>query len=346
MDSKGKVKKNRYLHKQIVLQSITIVIISVMSFLLIDFFKNAILQNNWNYDPIDGIGMIGPMSLLMWFFSYKAMKISGKHMEVLMNGLSQVADGNFNIRLDLEAAEPIKDLYKNFNKMISELQEVQTLRDDFINHFSHEFKTPISSINGFATLLLEENITKEEQKEYLGIIARESGRLSALSDSALLLTKLESQHFVLNSEEYQLDEQIKECIILLMPQMNKKSIEISVELPSVKYYGNANLMKHIWINLLSNAVKYSDYNGKIKIELREKRNTAVVAISDSGKGMGEETKRRAFEKYYQDEGEEKQSGIGLGLTIVKKIVDLVAGRIEIGNNEGKGCKFSVFLPEK
>ena len=341
----GANKNNKILQKRMIIQSIAIVIISVMSFLLVEFFKNAILNNNWNYDPIDGIGMIGPMGLLMWIFSYHAMKMSGKYMDILIKGISKVAEGDFSTRLDLKSAGPIIELYRNFNKMAEELEGVQSLRDDFIDHFSHEFKTPIMSINGFASLLLEEEITREEQEKYLGIIARESSRLAALSDSALLLTKLESQCFVLNLEKYQLDEQLKECIILLLPQMNNKSIEISVDLLPVKYIGNAELMKHIWINLLGNAVKFSDHNGKINVELKEKSKTAVVSISDTGKGMGEEAKQRAFEKYYQDENNGKQRGLGLGLTIVHKIVDLVGGRIEIESSPGKGSRFSVFLPK-
>ena len=272
------------------------------------------------------------------------MKISGKYMYDLMDAISKVANGDFSTRLDNDTAGPVVELYDNFNKMTAELEGVQTLRDDFINHFSHEFKTPITSINGFASLLMEEDLSEDEKKKYLEIIAAESDRLAKLSDSALLLTKLESQHLVPVSESFQLDEQIKQCIIILMPQFNKKNIDLSVNLEPVRIFGSADLIKHIWLNLLGNAVKYTEAGGKVKVELKEEESTAVAAISDNGAGMGKEAVTRAFEKYYQDESREKQKGLGLGLTIVKKAADLCGGRVEITSSPGKGSRFTVFLP--
>ena len=336
-------KKSRPLRRWLILQSVRIVILSVMTFLLVEFFINIVMGRNPGYEPIDGIGMIVPMGVLMYVLSYNIMKKISKYLNELIESISRVASGAFSVRMDEKSAGPVKELYANFNKMTADLESVQTLRDDFINHFSHEFRTPITSINGFANLLLEESVTMEEQKEYLGIIASESEGLSKLSESALLLTKLESQHFIFNSESYQLDEQLRECAILLMPQMTRKEINLSTSLPPVRYIGNTDLMKHIWMNILGNAVKYSNAGGVIDIELKEESSTAVVSISDSGPGMSEQTVNHAFEKYYQDESGVKQRGLGLGLSIVKKIVDLCAGRIEVTSTPGKGSCFTVYL---
>ena len=340
-----KTKKSRPLRRWLILQSVSIVILSVMAFLLVEFFVNIVLRQDPDYNAIDGIGMIGPMGILMWLLSYNIMKKISRYLSELMNAISGVAGGDFAIRMNEETAGPVKELYKNFNKMTSELEGVQTLRDDFINHFSHEFKTPIASINGFTRLLLEDDVTIEEQKKYLGIIAAESDRLARMSESTLLLTKLESQHILPDTETYQLDEQIRQCIILLMPQMNDKDIDLSVNLSQVGYDGNEDLMKHVWMNLLGNALKYSDRSGKIGIELTEDESAVVVSISDSGPGMSEEAVARACEKYYQDESRVSHQGLGLGLAIVNRIIDICDGKLEISTSPGNGSCFTVFLPK-
>ncbi len=343
MKQKTKIMKNKPLRRWMILQSVIIVIISVMTFLLVEFFVNGIIKHNWKYDPIDALGMIGPMSLFMWLVSYNFIKISSKYINQLMNGITTVADGDFSVRLDESDAGAMSELFRNFNKMASELEGVQTLRDDFINHFSHEFKTPITSINGFSTILRDEELPEEEAWKYLDIITSESKRLASLSDNALLITKLESQHIILNQTYFQLDEQVRESVILLMPQINKKEIELSVDLSPVKYSGNPELMKHIWINLLDNAVKYSSPGGNISISLSSKNGEIVFSITDKGIGMDEEAKTRIFEKYFQDKANSRQPGLGLGLSIVHRILILCQGRIEVESSQGKGSSFTVFL---
>ncbi len=345
MKEKKTVRAERPLRRWLILQSVAIVIISVMAFLLVEFFINRVMTYNPYYDPINGLGMIGPMGILMWFLSYNIIKKGNKYLQELMQGISKVAGGDFSTRLDERTAGPVRDLYKNFNKMTSELEGVQTLRDDFINHFSHEFKTPIMSIHGFASLLMEENVTEDEESNYLGIIAAESQRLANLSESALLLAKLESQQLIPEPEEYPLDEQIKECVIMLLPRIEKKYIDLSADLKPAMYNGNADLMKHVWLNLIGNAVKFTEKNGKIDIELTESPSEITVSISDSGIGMNEEVRLRIFEKYYQDEGNDQLQGLGLGLAIVKKIVDLCSGRVEVTSEPGEGSCFAVFLPK-
>ena len=160
----------------------------------------------------------------------------------LTRGLRAVADGDFSQRLEPEKGGPLQPAYEDFNKMSMELQSIQTLRTDFINHFSHEFKTPITAIKGFAELL-----------QYLQIILDESSRLADLANSTLLLTKLESQQCIAEKRPYSLDEQIKRCAILLSPAWEKKRISFTANLEPAEYAGNEELMRHVWINLLNNA---------------------------------------------------------------------------------------------
>ena len=165
--------------------------------------------------------------------------------------LKKDADTQMCIRDSLQPA------YEDFNKMSKELQSIQTLRSDFINHFSHEFKTPITAIKGFAELLREPDTTPEEREQYLQIILDESSHLADLANSTLLLTRLESQQFIAEKRPYPLDEQIKRCAILLSPSWEKKQISFTASLEPAEFVGNEELMRHVWINLLDNAVKYT-----------------------------------------------------------------------------------------
>jgi signal transduction histidine kinase len=345
MKDKSDIPGTRELRKGMLIQSIVIVIASVMAFEFLEYYLNVMRNNNVpTYAPILGIGMIVPMGLLMGLLSYNSMKATNRFIARLVSGITKVADGDFGSRLDTAKSGPYKDVFIKFNKMSAELQGVQTLRDDFINQFSHEFKTPITSINGFAKLLLEEEVSEEDKREYLGIIATESERLADLSNSTLLLAKLESQQYVLDKEPYPLDEQIKQCVILLAAQWGKKQLDLSADLEPATYNGNADLMKQVWINLLSNAIKFTPEHGEIAVSLKRGQGAIVVTVADSGKGMTGEEMSRAFEKYYQGASVRSSKGLGLGLAIVKKIVELCDGRIDVQSSPGDGSAFAVTLP--
>lgn len=338
-------KSARRLRRRAFLSAGGVVIASVCSFGMIEYYTNIILGWNPSYNPILMIGMIGPMGLLMGLIAYASGRASSRYTGKLMSAIEKVSNGKFGVRLDVDKAGPYHEVFADFNAMCQELQSVQTLRDDFINHFSHEFKTPITSINGFARLLLEENVSDEERRRYLEIIASESERLAELSNNALLMTKLESQQHIADTAPYALDEQIRRCAILLMPQWSKKKIDLSADLEQATYTGNADLMQHVWINLLGNAVKFTPEHGEVTIGLKRNGKVLTVAVSDTGKGMAEEELVRAFEKYYQGDSSSKSKGLGLGLAIVKRIVDLAGGRIEARSSLGEGSTFTVYLPQ-
>lgn len=337
-------KTTRSLRRSAVLWGVAVVIASVFAFGAIEYFANIIMGWNRRYNPVTMIGMIGPMGILMGLISYASWRATSRYTTRLIQAIDMVSEGNFGVRLDDLDAGHYREVYLNFNAMCEELQKVQTLRDDFINHFSHEFKTPITSISGFARLLLEESASEEEKRRYLEIIASESERLAELSSSALLMTKLDSQQHVFDKEDYALDEQIKQCVILLSPQWSKKGIAFSADLESVVYRGDADLVRQVWINLLGNAIKFSPDRGEISVGLKADRGTAVVTVSDRGKGMTKEELSRAFEKYYQGDTARSSKGLGLGLAIVKRIVELCGGRVEARSQLGEGSAFTVYLP--
>ncbi len=274
-----------------------------------------------------------------WFNFHLNRCVSG-----LTRGLASVAEGDYAVRLDPKQAGPLWAAYEHFNKMGEELQSVQILREGFIDHFSHEFKTPIAAIQGFAELLKESDITAQEREQYLGIIVEESSRLAELTNSTLLLSRLESQTSVPNAKPFSLDEQIKRCAILLSHSWEEKGIVFSADLEPVEYVGNEELMRHVWINLLSNAIQHTPPGGEVSVTLKDGGHEVVVQVQDNGAGMSAEVQEHIFDKYYQGDPSHRSKGLGLGLSIVRQIVSLCGGEIVVRSEEGQGSTFAVHLP--
>ena len=185
---------------------------------------------------------------------------------------------------------------------------------------------------------------EEEQKKYLKIIVDESARLSNLATSTILLSKLTAQSIVTDIEEYDLGEQLRECSIILSGKWLQKNMEFDVSLDQVMYSGNKEMMQHLWINLLDNAVKYTPEGGKITVSVREENNYAIVKIADTGEGMSKEIQKNLFDPYFQGDSSHSSQGLGLGLSIVKRIVELCKGTISVRSTMGEGSIFMVILP--
>lgn len=315
--------------------------LSVMAYELVEYFVN---YNNPDYRPVVGLGMIIPMALLMELYTFFLSRHLNRKVNTLANAINQVAGGNYDVTLDVKKAAPMPDVAENFNKMTAELKSVHTLRNDFINDFSHEFKTPITSINGFANLLLETEVTEEERRQYLTIIAEESSRLSTLAEETLMMSRLDSQQNIIDQEWYALDEQIRQNLILLSKDWGAKLIEIDTDLNPVSYLGNPALMSHIWLNLISNAIKFTPGHGRIAVNLKESGGKIYVSVADNGKGMTKEETSRIFNKYYQADASHATKGLGLGLSIAHRIVELCGGEIQVASTPGEGSTFTVILP--
>ena len=264
----------------------------------------------------------------------------------LIAATKTVAKGDFAVRLESEnQIGEIAELIDSFNVMTEELSGIEMFRSDFINTFSHEFKTPIVSIRGFAKQLQNENLTPEERREYTDIIIAESERLTKLSSNILLLSKLEHQTILSDQTTFSLDEQLRSDILLLEKQWSKKNLEIEPDLNEVTYYGNAELLSQLWVNLLSNAIKFTPEGGWIKIMLTQDFEQVKVVIRDNGIGMRPDTLQHIFEKFYQGDGSHSVEGNGLGLSLVKRIVELCGGSISVESEEGKGTAVYVSLPK-
>lgn len=263
----------------------------------------------------------------------------------IYNAADEIAKGNYDINIRVRGLNAVKDLCIKFNTTAKELNSVETLRSDFINNFSHEFKTPIVSISGFAKILREGNATEEETNEYLDIIISESNRLSELSTSILSLSKLEKQTTLAHRNEFNVSEQIRTAIIMLDNKWNSKNIEIDLDCDDeYKITGDKNLLQQLWTNIIDNAYKYSDEDTEIKITVRKEDDKLIFTCKDSGHGMTNTEVKHVFDKFYQGDLNHKSGGNGLGLSVAKIICDLHHGEIEIKSTGKYGSVFEVRLP--
>lgn len=266
-------------------------------------------------------------------------------IQEISDGTKEIARGNFDFRLkeDIPVTE-LRDMAHNFNIMANELAGTELLRNDFVENVSHEFKTPLSSIEGYATLLQKKDLSEEKRLEYTCRILLGTRRLSALASNILLLSRLEHQEIEIKRETYSLDEQLRETILMLEERWTTKNIQLDIQLDTVNYYGNHDLLGQVWQNIFDNAVKFAPENGNVYIVLKKKPNTVCVSIADNGIGMSPETSARIFEKFYQGDTSHAAAGNGLGLPLAKRIVELHGGEISVSTKQGKGSTFKVSLP--
>ena len=261
--------------------------------------------------------------------------------------MKRVAKGDFGIRLRSKSVfKLIKEVYGSFNLMTEELGMTEIVQTDFVSNVSHEFKTPINAIEGYATLLQGGAQSDAEREVYVEKILLNTERLSELVSNILLISKIENQAIQTPSVSFRLDEQIRGAIVDLEAKWGKKNIEFDVELDFVDYVGNQSLLRHVWDNLIDNAVKFSPAGSEIKIRLDAKDGRVTFSIADRGCGIDEKAKEHIFDKFFQGDSSHKGEGNGLGLSLVKKIVDIHGGNVSVENRTDGGCCFKVSLPYK
>ena len=268
-----------------------------------------------------------------------------KPVKEISKASRKVAKGDFSVRLKPGGSGEIRDLADNFNSMVEELSANEYLHKEFVSNVSHEFSTPITSIQGYAKLMKRDNLTAEQRAEYADIIIAESSRLSRLSTDLLKLSELDNKNSITDFTEFSLDEQVRSVIILLQHNWENKNISLDISLEKINYIGDETLLHQIWVNLISNAIRYTANNGEIKITL-EKHDNIIFTITDNGKGMTEEEIKNVFRRFYKADKSRSSEGTGLGLAIAKKIAVLHGGDITVTSTETKGTTFIVTLPKK
>ncbi len=271
-----------------------------------------------------------------------------KPVNKIVSQMNRLASGDFKARLEMgkyaSKHSTIKEITTSFNKMAEELENTEMLRQDFINNFSHEFKTPIVSIAGFAKLLKRGNLTEEQKAEYIAIIEEESIRLSEMATNVLNMTKIENQAILTEITEFNLSEQIRNSVLLLEGKWAKKNIEFSMDFGEYYIQGNEDMVKHIWLNLIDNAIKFSEDYSTVELKISDKGDSFSVSVANTGITIPNEIQGRIFNKFYQGDESHSSEGNGIGLALVKSITKLHKGDITV-QSENNRTVFTVSLPK-
>ena len=282
----------------------------------------------------------GGLSIIMSRFFLRPVTRMGRAME-------RVAAGDFTVRLDNPGAlGEMRDSYAHFNTMTRALAATETLQSDFISNVSHEFKTPINAIEGYAMLMQDAGNDPALQREYADKILLSTRRLSELVNNILLLSKVDNQTMPLEKHPYRLDEQLRRAILLLERKWTQKQIEWDVDMDEATYTGNESLMLHVWVNLLDNAIKFDPVGGEIRLRLHCESTCIRITVSDNGPGIPKDQQSAIFERFYQADGSHKSEGNGLGLALARRIVRMCGGEVSVSSEPGKGSCFTVELPRE
>ena len=342
---KNKQKKTRSVLTRITLIVVVGLLVLLTISSLITFGMSALVAK-WMHVDEDNILVFGVIVMVMSIvfglvlsFAYSAVMV--KASKPYLEALQRIAECDFSARIEDSSVFADFGIAQNFNNMAEQLESVETLREGFISDFSHEFKTPIVSIAGFAKLLKDPTLTAEQRNEYLDVIIDESDRLVGLSESVLMLNRLDTQ--VIVNEPYCLDEQIRQCVLSFDRQFREKNINLELNLDEMVIDSNSKLLHQVWINLLSNALKFTPEGGTIEVACMQKEGRAEVTVKDSGCGMSADVMKNIFNKFYQGDKSHTTAGNGLGLSIVKKIVELLNGSITVSSEIGKGSAFTITL---
>lgn len=340
------VKLSKGLSLWLLIQTLLLIGVAVFTTFATDWISVAFAETP-KPDPHKIISMVASLIVVLGIFEILQYSLVKRHLKKICDAIERIAHGDYGYKIKPSKIDIFKSLAYDINLLSEELESVQMLRNDFVNSYSHEYKTPIASIKGFAQLLLEDdNIPEETRKQYLQIIVDESERLSGLAGNTALLSQLDTITFITDNKPYLLDEQLRRCTIMLAKDISEKNIKLDGSgINTVTFCGNEDWLQHLWLNLLHNAVKFTPNGGTISVASHSENGRIFVSITDSGIGMTQETADQIFKKYYRANTKDPQRGLGLGLNIAQKIVKLYKGRISVKSEVGKGTTFTVELPQ-
>jgi len=264
----------------------------------------------------------------------------------IINAAEKIMQGDFSVRIkksnSIDSEDKFDEIAECFNKMAEELQGVETLRTDFIANVSHELKTPLAVMQNYGTLLQAPSLSEEKRIEYAKGVTDGSRRMADMMTNILKLNRLENQQIYPKADEFDLGEQICQCLLQYENVWEKMDIEIETDIADdIKIRADQELLSIVWNNLFSNAFKFTPQGGKVSVSLAAEGDFATVTVSDTGCGMSPEVGAHIFEKFYQGDTSHSSQGNGLGLALVKRVVDIMQGEISVESALGKGSKFTV-----
>ena len=294
---------------------------------------------------------IGAAFLLTLLIRSRTKVTYDEPMQKISEATKQVAGGDFTVRIEPIHDEDKEDyldlMIRDLNAMITELGSIETLKTDFISNVSHEIKTPLSVIQNYARLLQSEGLTEQDRMEYSRAISDASTRLSTLITNILRLNRLENQQIGLSEDQFDLSAQLTECLLGFETVWEEKQIEIEPEIEDgVMIRADRELLSIVWNNLLSNAFKFTEPGGTVRVSLKQKDGAAIAAVGDTGCGISPEAVRHIFDKFYQGDSSHTSQGNGLGLALVKRILDMTGGEIGVQSVPGEGSTFTVIFRQK
>lgn len=308
---------------------------------------------------LDGYGELKLNSVLLFMLisslvigltiAFFSSRIPLKPVNELVNKMNRLAAGDFKTRLKfgpvISTHSVFKELTVSFNAMAEELENTELLRNDFINNFSHEFKTPIVSIAGFARLLENGDLTEEQRQLYLRSIREESMRLSEMATNVLNLTKVENQKILTDITSFNISEQVRSALLLFEDKWSEKNVDIQLDFDEFTIEANEELLKQVWINLIDNAFKFVQLGGTVALDIADTDGRLCVRISNTGSEIPQEKLEKVFGKFYQADESHATQGNGIGLAIVKRITELHGGSVYAASENGM-TTFTVSLPKK
>ena len=275
----------------------------------------------------------------------------GRPVRKIIKAAEQITQGDFSARVpdlhSLDAGDGFGEIGDCFNKMAQELSGTETLRTDFIANVSHELKTPLAVIQNYSTMLQQPGLSEEKRLEYAKAVTDASRRLANLITNILKLNKLENQQIFPQAETYDLGEQLCQCLLTFENAWEEKDLDIQTDIQeNVLVEADSELLSLVWNNLFSNAVKFTEPGGTLSLTLEAREDLAVVRVGDTGCGIPPEVGRHIFEKFYQGDTSHATQGNGLGLALVKRVMDIVGGDISVESQVGVGSVFTVKLRRK
>ncbi len=335
---------NVFIHNSfIILWTLLLVFVFVIVVSILAFEAGIIFGKEINPFGVFLLAMLLVFCLVFCYFYHHITKINDA-IKALEEATDRVAKGNFDVEVELTTNDDINSFIVNFNKMVRELDNMETLKEDFISNVSHEFKTPLTVIQSYSKALQNPELDPETRKAYGAVLDQNIRKLSTLTTNILSLSRLENQEIALNKKSFLIDEQIRQSILSLEPQWSKKNIEFKLDLPKTEFFGPEELIEQVWQNIIGNAVKFSNDGGEIAISISKTDDDVHIAISDNGIGMDEATAAKVFDKFYQGDTSHSSDGNGLGLALVSRIIKICGGLVSVKSEVGKGTTFFVTLP--
>lgn len=309
------------------------------------FFEGRTIEKMVMGMAVRDVTLIVLVLVFIGLWVYRITHSATNPITEFSRAMRKIADGDYDVELATgENGKEFEQLEKDFNAMVTQLKNNEYLHKDFSSNISHEFKTPLAIIKGYADLLQSNNLTDEERKNYSGQIAQESKRLTSLTSNLLKLSSLDYNETHMKRTQFSLDEQIRQAVLGMESKWSAKNIRMDLELKDIEYIGEEELMNQVWMNLLDNAIKFTPEHGKISVMAMKNKEEITVTIEDDGIGMSEETMSHVFEQFYRGDTENRYEGSGLGLSLVYRIVQLHGGSILVESEIGSGSIFMVTLP--